>query len=73
MELTFYIQNKLPSITEKSILNTIKCLEQDFTIPFIARYRKEVTGNLDEVQISTIKKLSQQYQEILDRKKFILY
>ena len=72
MELTFYIQNKSPSITEKSILNTIKCLEQDFTIPFIARYRKEVTGNLDEVQISTIKKLSQQYQEILDRKKFIL-
>jgi len=72
MELTFFIQNSLPTISEKSILNTIKCLNDDNTIPFIARYRKEMTGNLDEVQISTIKKLANQHQEILDRKDFIL-
>ena len=72
MELTQFIQNSLPTISDKSILNTLKCLNDDFTIPFIARYRKEMTGNLDEVEISAIKKLNNQYQEIIDRKKFIL-
>ena len=72
MELTQFIQNSLPTISEKSILNTIKCLDNDFTIPFISRYRKEMTGNLDEVEISAIKKLKNQYQEIIDRKTYIL-
>lgn len=72
MELIQFIQNSLPTISEKSILNTIKCLNEDFTIPFIARYRKEMTGNLDEVEISTIKKLKSNYEEIVDRKNFIL-
>ncbi|QTV04752.1 Tex family protein [Faecalibacter bovis] len=72
MDLTSFIKNSLPTVSEKSILNVIKCLEEDFTIPFIARYRKEMTGNLDEVQISTIKKLKSQYDEIISRKQFIL-
>lgn len=72
MELIQFIQNSLPTVSEKSILNTIKCLNEDFTIPFIARYRKEMTGNLDEVEISTIKKLKSNYEEIVDRKNFIL-
>ena len=72
MELNQFIQNSLPDVSQKSILNTIKCLNDDFTIPFIARYRKEMTGNLDEVQISAIKKLKNQYEEINARKKFIL-
>ena len=72
MELTQFIQNSLPNIADKSILNTIKCLNEDFTIPFIARYRKEMTGNLDEVEISSIKKLKSQYEEIISRKTFIL-
>ncbi len=72
MELNQFIQNSLPEVSQKSILNTIKCLNEDFTIPFIARYRKEMTGNLDEVQISAIKKLKNQYEEINARKKFIL-
>ncbi|MBS7334462.1 MAG: RNA-binding transcriptional accessory protein [Weeksellaceae bacterium] len=72
MDLTSFIKNSLPTVSEKSILNVIKCLDEDFTIPFIARYRKEMTGNLDEVQISTIKKLKSQYDEIISRKQFIL-
>ena len=72
MELTTFIQKSLPNLSEKSILNTIKCLNDDFTIPFIARYRKEMTGNLDEVEISAIKKLKNSYEEILNRKHFIL-
>jgi len=34
------------------ITNTVKLLEEGATIPFISRYRKEVTGSLDEVQIA---------------------
>ena len=72
MNLIQYIHQHLNSISEKSINNTINCLNEDNTIPFIARYRKEVTGNLDEVQISAIKKLQNQYNEIVSRKEFIL-
>lgn len=72
MELTTFIQKSLPNLSEKSILNTIKCLNDDFTIPFIARYRKEMTGNLDEVEISAIKKLKSVYDEIVSRKSFII-
>ncbi len=42
------------NVPEKSIKSTLKLLEEGNTIPFIARYRKEVTGNLDEVQIRQI-------------------
>ena len=42
------------NVSEKSIKSTLKLLEEGNTIPFIARYRKEVTGNLDEVQIRQI-------------------
>ncbi|MEG0187330.1 MAG: Tex-like N-terminal domain-containing protein, partial [Algoriella sp.] len=72
MDLIRYIHQQLKDISEKSINNTINCLNDDNTIPFIARYRKELTGNLDEVQISTIKKLQNQYIEIVTRKEFIL-
>ncbi len=72
MNLTQYIHQQLRDISEKSINNTLNCLNEDNTIPFIARYRKEVTGNLDEVQISAIKKLQSQYSEIVNRKEFIL-
>ncbi len=72
MNLIQYIHQHLNSISEKSINNTVNCLKEDNTIPFIARYRKELTGNLDEVQISAIKKLQFQYEEIVSRKEFIL-
>ena len=47
-------------------------LSEDCTIPFIARYRKDKTGNLDEVAIEEISKLSKQYLEIDKRKQSIL-
>ena len=46
-------QTQLP---EFSVKNTIQLLHEDCTIPFISRYRKERTGNLDEVQIGDIVK-----------------
>ena len=48
-------------IAEKSIKNTIELLNEDCTVPFIARYRKEKTGNLDEVQIGEIVKYKTQF------------
>ncbi len=66
-----FIKNQL-SLTEKSINSTLNLLAEDCTIPFIARYRKDHTGNLDEVQIENIAKLNKQFEEIIKRKESIL-
>ncbi|RXM50456.1 MULTISPECIES: Tex family protein [unclassified Chryseobacterium] len=66
-----FIQKQL-DISEKSINNTLQLLAEDCTIPFISRYRKDKTGNLDEVQIEQISKISKQFEEIIKRKESIL-
>ncbi|MEP6932243.1 MAG: Tex family protein [Flavobacterium sp.] len=55
-----------------NIQNTVKLLEEDCTIPFISRYRKDTTGNLDEVQIELIAKLHKEYEAIVKRKEAVL-
>jgi uncharacterized protein len=55
-----------------NIQNTVQLLEEDCTIPFISRYRKDKTGNLDEVQIEQIAKLQKDYEVIVKRKEAIL-
>jgi uncharacterized protein len=55
-----------------NIQNTVQLLEEDCTIPFISRYRKDKTGNLDEVQIEQIAKLQKDYEVIVKRKEVIL-
>ena len=57
---------------DKNIEATLKLLSEDCTIPFISRYRKDATGNLDEVQIEQIAKLSKQYDDIVKRKESVL-
>lgn len=71
MTLENYIQQTL-SLPNKSIENTLALLAEDCTIPFIARYRKDQTGNLDEVQIEQIFKLNKQFEEIVKRKDSVL-
>ncbi|OVE55513.1 Tex family protein [Chryseobacterium mucoviscidosis] len=71
MNTTQYIQQSL-NISEKSINATLELLAEDCTIPFISRYRKDKTGNLDETQIEQISKLSKQFEEIAKRKESIL-
>lgn len=66
-----FIQKEL-NISEKSINNTLQLLAEDCTIPFISRYRKDKTGNLDEIQIEQISKISKQFDEIVKRKESIL-
>ena len=57
---------------DKNIEATLKLLSEDCTIPFISRYRKDATGNLDEVQIEQIAKLSKQFDDIVKRKESVL-
>lgn len=57
---------------DKNIEATLKLLSEDCTIPFISRYRKDQTGNLDEVEIESIAKLAKQFDEIVKRKETIL-
>lgn len=71
MNTTQYIQQSL-NISERSINSTLELLAEDCTIPFISRYRKDKTGNLDETQIEQISKLSKQFEEIVKRKESIL-
>ena len=66
-----FIQSQV-NTTPKNIEATLKLLSEDCTIPFISRYRKDQTGNLDEVQIESIAKLSKQFDEIVKRKESIL-
>ena len=44
-------------VNERSIRNTIQLFEEGATLPFVARYRKEVTGGLDEVQLADVKSI----------------
>ena len=59
-------------LKETQVEKTLKLLEEGATVPFIARYRKEVTGNLDEVEISQIRDLKEKYDDLEKRKKAIL-
>ena len=70
-QLLNYIISKT-QLAESSVKNTIKLLNEDCTIPFISRYRKEATGNLDEVQIGDIVKYKEQFEALEKRKIAIL-
>ena len=59
-------------ISEKSVNATIILLDEGCTIPFIARYRKERTGNLNEIQITQISEQYERLKEVQKRKETIL-
>ncbi len=56
------------TIPVKQVEATLDLLSEGNTIPFIARYRKEATGSLDEVQINDIHQTHQHYEQIYERK-----
>ncbi len=60
------------NIGVRQVEHTIELLEQGATVPFIARYRKEMTGNLNEVQIAAIRDLLLKLKEIDKRRAAIL-
>lgn len=60
------------NITIEQVNNTLKLLEEDCTVPFIARYRKEATKGLDEEQILHIQKQYDYLQKLQERKENVL-
>src|SRR6185312_12683499 len=59
-------------IPEKQVVAVLELLNEGATIPFIARYRKDKTGALDEVQIQKIQEEAKSQQEFSERKTFIV-
>ncbi|WP_439695459.1 Tex family protein [Mucilaginibacter sp. AW1-7] len=60
------------SISEKQVSATMALLDEGATVPFISRYRKEVTGTLDEVQVAEIRDRAQQLRDLDKRREAIL-
>jgi len=60
------------SIAEKQVSATVELLDEGATVPFISRYRKEVTGTLDEVQVAAIRDRIQQLRDLDKRREAIL-
>ena len=59
-------------LKEQAVENTLALLEEGCTIPFISRYRKEKTGNMDEVSIEAIAQANEKLKEMAKRKETIL-
>ena len=69
--LYFKIAKEL-SIDAKQVKSTVELLDEGATVPFISRYRKEVTGSLDEVQVLTIKNEIERLRQLEQRRESIL-
>ena len=70
-EILLHVAQTL-QVSVKSLVATIELFDEGGTVPFIARYRKEATGNLDEVQIRAIEEKLAYFRELADRKATIL-
>jgi uncharacterized protein len=70
-EILLHIATTL-NIPMRGVTSVIELLDDGGTVPFIARYRKEATGNLDEVQIRAIEEKLAYFRELVDRRKTIL-
>jgi len=66
-----YVQ-KVTGFKESSVKNVMKLLNEGATVPFISRYRKEMSGGLDEVEIAFIRDEVKKYNDIISRQKTIL-
>src|ERR1039457_2776833 len=64
--------SKLLNVPLKGMAAVIELLDGGATVPFIARYRKEVTGNLDEVQIRDIQEKLEYFRELEARRETVL-
>ncbi|HTF02698.1 MAG TPA: Tex family protein [Bacteroidia bacterium] len=60
------------NIDAKQVTATIELLDEGATIPFLSRYRKEMTGSLDEVQIASVRDRMEQLRNLEQRREFII-
>lgn len=72
MEKYIKIISSAKSLNTKHVANTIKLLEEGSTIPFISRYRKEMTGSMDEEVVSFVREELKRLQELDKRRDAIL-
>ena len=72
MEKIYKIVAEELKIPVDKVENTIKLLDDGATIPFVARYRKEITGNLDEVQIGDILQKVEYLRNLEERKEEVI-
>lgn len=72
MSVIISLISKSLNLPVRNVESTVKLLSEGATIPFISRYRKEATGNLDEIQIANIKEINTKLLELEKRKEFIL-
>lgn len=70
--LVQYLAKNVPNVVAKSAAAVLELTGEGATVPFIARYRKEKTGNLDEVQIRAVIDANETFQEIVKRKAFLV-
>lgn len=71
MTIHAFIQSN-SGLPDSSISNTLTLLQEGATVPFIARYRKERTSALDEVQITQIRDLAKKYEDLIARQQTVL-
>jgi len=70
-EILLHISQQL-TLPLRGLVSVIELLDEGGTVPFIARYRKEATGNLDEVQIRAIEEQLVYFRELVSRKQTVL-
>ncbi|MFN8791945.1 MAG: helix-hairpin-helix domain-containing protein [Bdellovibrionales bacterium] len=71
-QLQNYLSRAVPGVSLKSAAAVLELAGEGATVPFIARYRKEKTGNLDEVQIRQVMEAHETYTEVVKRKAFLI-
>src|SRR5690554_5477281 len=63
---------KLLNLSDRQVRGTVDLLDEGNTVPFVARYRKEATGDLDEVQIRDVARVAQQIRALEERREAVL-
>lgn len=66
------VSKQLPELHQKQITTALQLMDEGNTIPFIARYRKEMTGTLDEVQLQAIKEQYHRVSTLLERQETVI-
>lgn len=72
MDFQTWLTKKIPGVSLHSANSVLKLAEEGSTVAFIARYRKEQTGNLDEVQVKNIIEAKEELETVMKRQAFIL-
>ena len=71
MEISQYLSSSL-HLEERYVVAVLKMLEEGSTIPFIARYKKEETGNMSDVTLRSLEEEKNKFEKLEERRKTVL-